>query len=129
MLLTASFVGVVGLVSGSASGVVGRLPLYVLVSSVAFVAALLVADQRYRRGPAVLGRAVAAGLGTFAVASLGSEGVLYAVTNPEAVVTTHLFVYLLSAAIIASGLGYWALRHREDLRGLADRGRLGAGRV
>jgi hypothetical protein len=128
VLLTASFVGIVGLVSGAVEGLVGRLPLYVLTSSVAFVAVLVAADQRYRRGPRVLGRAVTAALVTFVVVSLGSEGIIYAVTGPEAVVASHLFVYLLSAAIIASGLGYWVVRHWQDLRALVDDGRLGATR-
>ena len=34
-------------------------------------------------------------------------------------VASHLFVYLLSAAVIASGLGYWAARNRRDVRDLA----------
>jgi hypothetical protein len=128
VLLTASFVGIVGLVSGAVEGLVGRLPLYVLTSSVAFVAVLVAADQRYRRGPRVLGRAVTAARGTVGGGARGWGGVREAGAAPAAVVAARLFVYLLSAAIIASGLGYWVVRHWQDLRALVDDGRLGATR-
>lgn len=123
-LLTAAFVGVVGLASGSSGGVVARLPLYVLASSVAFVGTLLVVDHVRTDGLTVLGRAVAAGVVTFVLVALGAEGVVYALTSPESVVASHLFAYLFSAAIIASGLGYWGLHNWREVRGLVADGRL-----
>lgn len=113
--LTAAFVGVLAIVSGETAGVVGRLPLYVLASAVVFVATLLAADETGTEGVTALVRAAVAGVSGFVLLALGAEGIIYAVTNPDAVVASHLFVYLLSAAIIASGLGYWSVRNWRDV--------------
>jgi hypothetical protein len=123
-LLTACFLGMVGLVSGAAGGLVARLPLYVLGGSVSFVGVMLVVDHSYEDGPVVLARAAGAALTTFVVALLGAEGVVYAVAQPESVVASHLFVYLLSAAIIASGLGYWGVQNWADVRTVVGEGHL-----
>lgn len=123
-LLTASFLGMVGLASGDAVGVLARMPLYVLGSSVAFVGVLLAVDDYNQDGRLVLVQAAVAGVGAFVLGVLGAEGVLYAMTNPEAVVASHLFLYLLSAAIIASGLGYWGMEHWRDVRFGFDDGHL-----
>lgn len=111
LALTATFVGVVGLVSGKAGGVVARFPLYVLAGAVVFVGALLVLEQSRHDGRTVLAGAALVGAVGFVLASLGTEGIVYALTYPDDVVASHLFVYLLSAAIIASGLGYWSVRN------------------
>lgn len=124
VLLTASFLGMVGVVSGTALGLVARLPLYVLGSSVSFVGVLLLVDDRHADGTLVLARAAGAGVVTFLLTTLGAEGVVYALSYPEAVVASHLFVYLLSAAIIASGLGYWGMRNWNEVRTVVGRGQL-----
>lgn len=116
--LTTAFVGIMAVASGNATGILGRLPVYVLVSSIAFVGVLLTVDGRYQAGTAGLVQAAAAGVGEFVLLLLATEGVLHAVRNPEAVVASHLFVYLLSAAVIASGLGYWAVRNWQEVRGV-----------
>ena len=120
--LTAMFVGVVGLASGQMTALVSRLPLYVLTSAVVFVGTLVVVDHGRYHGRTVLTSASVAGLAGFVTVSLGTEGVVYAVTNPGGVVTSHLFVYLLSAAIIASGMGYWVACNRREVRNLARTG-------
>jgi hypothetical protein len=58
------------------------------------------------------------------ITCLGVEGVLYAWTHPGRVVASHLFVYLLSAAIIASGLGYWGVRNWHDVHDVVGYSRL-----
>jgi hypothetical protein len=120
--LTAAFVGVLALVSDETAGVVGRLPLYVLASAVVFVATLLRADETGTDGVTALMRAAVAGVGGFVLLALGVEGIIHAVTNPDAVVASHLFVYLLSAAIIASGLGYWSVRNWRDVSAVVSTG-------
>jgi hypothetical protein len=115
VVLTAAFLGVVGLVSGRAVGIVTRLPLYVFAGAVAFVAVLLVTSHARHHGQTVLARAAVAGLSGFVLFGLGAEGLLYAVTSPETVVVSHVFIYLVSAAIIASGLGYWGVRNWHDV--------------
>lgn len=110
-VLTATFLGVVALASGEVSGFVERFPLYVLASSVAFVAAVLVLEHAHYPGSEVLGYATGIGVGGFVVIALGIEGVTYAATSPEQVVASHLFVYLVSAAVFASGIAYWTARN------------------
>jgi len=117
-LLTATFLGVVALLSGSVAGLVARLPLYVLGGAVTFVGVLLVLDHARTHGRVVLGHALAAAGGGFVLYSLATEGVLYALTSPGDVVASHLFVYLLSAALVAAGLWYWSVRNWNDVDGL-----------
>jgi hypothetical protein len=123
-VLTAAFIGVLALVSGETAGAVGRLPLYVLASAVVFVATLLASDGRGTDGITALVRAAVAGVGGFVLLALDVEGIIYAVTNPDAVVASHLFAYLLSAAIIASGLGYWSVRNWRDVSAAVSTGGL-----
>jgi hypothetical protein len=115
LALTAAFMGIVGIASGNAGGVVGRLPLYVLAGSVAFVAALLAAEHSEYYGRPALVTAAGVGVVGFVMIGLGTEGVVYGATHPDAVVASHLSVYLLSAAMIASGVGYWTVRNWRDV--------------
>jgi len=117
-LLTATFLGVVALVSGAATGLVARFPLYVLGGAVIFVAVLLVLDHSRHRAKTVLFRAVAGTAGGFVLSALAAEGVVYTLTSPGSVVASHLFVYLLSAALVASGLWYWTVRNWNDVNSL-----------
>jgi len=119
VVLTAVFLGAVALVAGRADGFVARLPLYVLASAVAFIAVLLVADHARTHGTAVLGRAAGVATVGFATVSLGAEGVVDALRYTDTVVMSHLFVYLLSAAVVVAGVGYWAARNYRDVRKMA----------
>ncbi len=83
-----------------------------------FTAVLLVVDHSRTHGLTILGRAVVVAVLCFLTVSLGTEGLVYTVRYPRTVVGSYLFVYLLSAAAIASGLGYWAARNRRDVREL-----------
>ena len=49
------------------------------------------------------------------VLTLGGEGLLHAVRNPGALVTSHLLFYFLAAGMIATGFGYWAINHWQEL--------------
>jgi len=115
LALTAAFLGIVGIVSGETGGLVGRLPLYVLAGSVGFVGALLAVEHSEYYGRPALATASGVGIVGFVMIGLGTEGVVYGLTNPDAVVASHLFVYLLSAAIVASGVGYWTVRNWRDV--------------
>jgi hypothetical protein len=121
LALTAAFIGVVALLSGAAAGVVARLPLYVLAGAVGFVGALLAVEHSRRTGQSALATAAVTGVVGFVLIGFGTEGIVYALTRPDAVVASHLFVYLLSAALIASGLGYWSVRNWSDLSRLLRR--------
>lgn len=118
--LTTAFVGMVALASGNATGFLGRLPVYVLASSVAFVGVLIAVDGPRQAGSTALVLGAVAGAGEFLLVTLATEGMVYAMTDPGAVVASHLFVYLLSAAVIASGLSYWGVQHWRDLGGVVS---------
>lgn len=119
-LLTAAFVGVVGVASGNATGLVARLPLYVLAGAVIFVGVLFTYEGQRLDGRTTLGRSVVCALAGFALVALGGEGVVFALTHPDLVVASHLIVYLLAAAVIASGLGYWLVRHWREVTRTVD---------
>lgn len=109
--LTAAFVGIAAIVTGNAAGVVERLQFYILAGAVTFVGGLLVLEESRHRGQTVLTGATAAGVVGFLLLGLGSEGVRYALAQPEIVLSSSLFVYLVAAALIASGVGYWSVRN------------------
>jgi hypothetical protein len=115
LLLTADFVGLVALLTGQATGIAGRLPVYVLGMAVAFVGSLLLFETREPDGETVLKLAAGVAFGSFVVAVLGGEGVVFALTYPGQVVASHVLPYLLAAGMIATGLGYWGLNHWQEL--------------
>lgn len=110
-VLTAAFVGVVALVSGQAAGVESRLQFYILAGAVAFVGSLIVLEESRHQGKTVILGAVGTGIVGLVLVGLGSEGVQYAMAEPETVLSSSLLVYLVAAALIASGLGYWSVRN------------------
>lgn len=114
--LTASFVGIVALASGAVSGTEARLPLYVTAAAVVFVASILLFEGTRHRGKRALGAAALLALATLFVGGLGGEGVVYAAANPGVVLEVQLLGYLVSAAMLGTGLGYWLWRHWEALR-------------
>jgi len=113
--LTLSFVGLVSLATGDAGNVGGRVPFYVLGTSLAFVAAILTVDGPRRDGRAVLLVAGSVAGATFVMLSLGAEGLRYTVTHPETVLVSRSGLYLVAAGLIGTGVGYWALRHWREL--------------
>jgi mannitol-specific phosphotransferase system IIBC component len=115
LVLTASFLGLGALVAGEATGLSDRLPVYVLGMATAFVGSVLIAETRGLDGRSVIGAAGATALGTFVILTLGGEGVLHAVRNPDALLTSQLLFYFLAAGMIATGFGYWAIKHWQEL--------------
>lgn len=120
LVVTASFVGLLALVTGDVAALGDRLPLYVLAMAVAFVATLLLVEHR-RHGPAaratgrdVLATAGGIALATFAVVTLSGEGLLYAATNPTTLLASQIVLYFLAGGLVATGLGYWAIQHWRE---------------
>lgn len=113
-ILTTNFIGLMGLVTDGPSAASGRVPFYVLAAAVVFVAALLLLETAEYDGRTVLTASVtAAALGGVLV-GLGVEGLIYAWSNPDEVVASQVLVYFLAAAVIATGVGYWGLRHWRE---------------
>ncbi|GAB7095075.1 hypothetical protein JCM30237_22280 [Halolamina litorea] len=120
--LTASFVGVVALASGEVQDTGSRLPLYVTATAVVFVAGVVLFEGTRHRGRRALVGSVLSALATLFVAALGGEGLVYTLANPEAVFEVQLLGYLVSAALLGTGVGYWLWRNWEMLRvaGIGD---------
>lgn len=113
--LTASFLGVVGLLTGEVTGLNDRLPFYVLAMALAFVAAVVTLEEEYREATLVLQFSVIVGAVSFLLVSFGGEGVAFLLQNPQEIVASHLLFYILAAGLIATGIGYWALNHWSEL--------------
>lgn len=115
LALTTSLFGLIALLSGDAAGALERLPAYVLATAAAFVGALVVLDDYAVDGETVLAWSVAVAGATLLFVGLGSEGVVYSLRHPEQVLSSKLFLYVLSAGLAASGLGFWVARYRDEL--------------
>ena len=116
LALTASFLGVVGLLSGDVTGLGSRLPVYVLVMALAFVAAIITFEQQYHEAVQILAFSAIAGVLTFLLATFGGEGVAFLAQNHQEIVASHLLFYLVAAGLIGTGIGYWTLNHWSELR-------------
>lgn len=114
--LTASFIGLVALASGEATGTVARLPGYVLSMAIVFLGAIILFEESDYGGRQTIRVAAAGALTTLFVVTLGVEGVLFALENPDAVVRSQLFAYLLSAGLMGTGFGYWGWCNWESVR-------------
>jgi len=114
-LLTASFVGLVALLSGQAPGIGSRVPLYVLGMAGTFVAVILVLEAQRVDGETVLASAGGLAFTTFLATTLSGEGIVFALRNPGVVVGSQFLFYFLAAGMIGTGLGYWAVNHWQEL--------------
>jgi hypothetical protein len=114
LALTASFVGLLALLTGEAVAVGSRLPLYVLAMAVAFVVVIVRSELRNRDGRVVLATAGSVSVGTLVLVTLAGEGLVYAAREPDAVVASSLLFYFLAAGLIATGLGFWGARHWRE---------------
>ena len=114
-VLTASFLGLVGLLTGGVTGLENRLPYYVLALALGFVGAILAFEREYQDGELIIRlAAIAAGL-TFVLVGLSGEGIAFLVQQPASVVSSQSLLYFVAAGLIGTGLGYIGMRHWEDL--------------
>lgn len=114
--LTASFLGVVGLLSGDVTGLNTRLPFYVLVMALAFVGAIVTFEERFHEAVPIIQFAGIVGGVTFLLVTFGGEGAAFLVQNHQEVVASQLLFYILAAGLIGTGLGYWTLNHWSELK-------------
>ena len=113
-IVTAAFVGVVALLSGQVVDLTDRLPLYVLVMAVVFVAFVFLIDARGSDGGTVIVSSIGVSLLGFLVVLLAGEGLVFLVRRPGELLASQLIVYLLSAGLVCTGLAYWGLRHWRE---------------
>lgn len=121
VVLTTNFVGLMGLLTEQPASASARVPYYVLAAAVVFVGAILLLEATGSDGRTVLTAAITAAVLSFVFVGLGVEGLRYAWDNPEEVIASQLLVYFLAAAVIATGIGYWGLRHWREFATSAGR--------
>lgn len=114
VVLTAAFVGIVALVKGSALGVGGRVPFYVLGGAVVFIVTLVALENPMKGGLQILTVTVAVSAVGFALIALAGEGLIYAARYPRSVFGSSLVVYFLAAAIVCTGTVYWGINHWRE---------------
>lgn len=114
VVLTTNFIGLMALFTGEAAGTTGRLPWYVFLTAVVFVAVIIVMEAADAEGRLVIRAAVTTAVIGFILIVFAGEGIIYAFEQPGDVFTSRLLLYFLSAAVIATGLGYWVLRHWRE---------------
>lgn len=114
VVLTASMIGVVGLLSGEGTGVSERFSYYVLLTAIAFVVSLWKLDDDDVDGTTVLIATSGIAIGSGTLFSLAVEGVIFGSRNPERIVGSQLIVYFVAAGLICTALGMWCLRHWRE---------------
>lgn len=117
LTLSASFFGVVAMATGEAGGALGRMPYYILATAAAFVGALVLLEEWRLDGETVLRVSAGVAAAAFLLVGLSVEGVVFVLRYPDAVVSSQLFVYVLSAGMMATGIGFWTARHYRELKG------------
>ena len=117
VVLTASFVGVVSFLTGSAVDVGARLPFYVLAMAIAFAGTLFVLDDPTADGVRVIVATVGVAVASFVFTALSAEGFVYAIKHTERLLGSNLLVYFFAAGLICTGLAFWALRHWREFAG------------
>ena len=115
-VLTLGWFGVLALATEQAPQLSLRVPVYVFGAAVTFVGAIVGLDRMRRDGPAILAAATGVSIVAFGVLLLGGEGALYLARHPDRVIESRLFLYLIAAGLVATGLGYWGVRHLDSLR-------------
>ena len=114
LVLTTAFLGVLAIVGGGNPGIANRVPVYLLLTATVFVVFIVLLEQRNLDGRTVLVSTTSIAVTTGALVWLVGEGVMHVYFNPDAVVSSHLVVYLLAAAVACTGLFYWTLNHWRE---------------
>lgn len=117
VIITTSIVGVLAIARGNARGTAGLLPWYVLVGALCFLAAMIILEQHDSSGRMILATASLVGVVGFVSTTLSVEGVRFLLANPDRAFASELLLYILAAALISTGIGYWTIRHWRDVIG------------
>jgi hypothetical protein len=115
LALTLVLVGVLAVLDGATTGLLGRLPWYLVVTGGLFVASIFLLETRTDDGRRILVSAAATSALGFGVVTFGAEGLVYVARNPGAVLVSQLILYFVAAGLLATGLGYWTLNHWREL--------------
>jgi fucose 4-O-acetylase-like acetyltransferase len=111
--VTSAIIGVVAVVNGEATAVEQRIPFYVFFMALVFTALVFVLERNLDDGKRILSLSFALAVLAFVIALLGVEGLSYALTNQERVLS-NISLYFLSAGLASTGLVYWAVHHWRE---------------
>lgn len=117
LLLTASFIGFLAAISGQLGDVEARAPWYLIGAALTFVGTIVLLEVNDVSGRTIIVTAVVVAVAAFGLLALGVEGFIFAVHNPGAESLPRLVLYFFSAALVATGLGYWGLKHWREFTG------------
>lgn len=116
-ILTASFVGLLSLLSGDPVDLGDRVPFYMIVMGFVFVGTILILEEQGATAEAILVTAIVVAVLAFVGIGLTVEGILFAMRNPDRVFVSQLVYYFIAAGLIATGIGYWGIRHWREFTG------------
>lgn len=122
-VLTAAFMGVLGLVSGEVAEIGQRLPYYLIVAGGAFVGTVILLEEHGAAAEVIIVSAVVTGALALLAVSLSVEGLVFAYHHPERVLLSQLVLYFIAAALIGTGIAYWGVNHWRELTGPDSGGR------
>lgn len=117
LVLTASFLGLLAIISGKIDGVQSRIPWYLLLGALVFVATIVILENYGADGREIIVTSTVSGLTGLVVGFLAVEGLFFTYRFPEEVFVSRLVVYFLAAGLIGTGVAYWSLRHWREFTG------------
>lgn len=116
-LLTASFVGVLAFAKGAITGVQGRIPWYLVVGAITFVATIVLLEAYGSEGRLIMLTSLVMTTIALVFVPLAVEGLLFATKHPAEVIGSQLVLYFFAAGLIGTGIGYWGLKHWREFTG------------
>lgn len=119
VVLTFSFIGILAVVRGEAGGMSNRLPWYLVIGALAFVATIVLLEGHGATGREIIVSSTITAFWSFVLIALAIEGFWFTYHNHEEVFVTQTVLYFLAAALLATGISYWALHHWREFTGRA----------
>lgn len=124
IFLTASFMGILAFVSGADMNVSGRLPWYLVIGAGTFVGSIVLLEQAESEGYTIIVTTIVTSVAMFILTLLAVEGVIFMSRYPEEVINSQTILYLVSAAMVGVGLGYWGFNHWREFTRNPSQGQL-----
>lgn len=117
LVLTANFIGIIAAFAGEVENIGVRVHWYILVASIVFVVTILLLEKNGLDGKSIIITAPIIAIGSFVLILFGFEGVVHTLENPEAIFYSRVILYFVAAGLVATGLGYWGVRHWREFVG------------
>jgi FlaA1/EpsC-like NDP-sugar epimerase len=114
LMLTAGFIGFIATLSGEVVGFESRVPWYLVGAAIVFVSTIVLLEINDAAGRTILVSALVVSALSFVLLFLSVEGFVFTLKNPETLFTSRLVLYFFAAALVATGVGYWGLRHWRE---------------